>query len=125
MDAVIDTGRWVYVFVVGDGGRFEARSVELGAQIGSRFVVRAGLSEGERVVAAATFLIDAESRLQASLAESSGSTTKAATPSACDGAVDREKYPDKWQACRQCEITHSGMGSMVDDCKNAIPKPWR
>jgi Cu(I)/Ag(I) efflux system membrane fusion protein len=125
MDAVIDTGRWVYVFVVGEGGRFEARSVELGSQMGSRFVVRAGLSEGERVVAAATFLIDAESRLQASLAESSGGATKTATPSACDGAVDREKYPDKWQACRQCEITHSGMGSMVDDCKNAIPKPWR
>jgi Cu(I)/Ag(I) efflux system membrane fusion protein len=125
MDAVIDTGRWVYVFVVEDGGRFEARNVELGAQIGSRFVVRAGVSEGERVVAAATFLIDAESRLQASLAESSGSTTKAATPSACDGAIEREKYPDKWQACRQCEITHSGMGSMVDDCKDAIPKPWR
>jgi Cu(I)/Ag(I) efflux system membrane fusion protein len=125
MDAVIDTGRWVYVFVVGDGGHFEARNVELGAQIGSRLVVRAGLSEGERVVSGATFLIDAESRLQASLAESSGGTTKAAAPSACDGAIDREKYPDKWQACRQCEITHSGMGSMVDDCKNAIPKPWR
>jgi Cu(I)/Ag(I) efflux system membrane fusion protein len=125
MEAVIDTGRWVYVFVVGEGGRFEARNVELGAQIGSRVVVRAGLAEGERVVSSATFLIDAESRLQASLAESSHGIAKAATPSACDAAIDREKYPDKWRSCRQCEITHSGMGSMVDDCKNAIPKPWR
>jgi hypothetical protein len=33
-------------------------------------VVRAGLTEGERVVSGATFLIDAESRLQASLAAS-------------------------------------------------------
>jgi Cu(I)/Ag(I) efflux system membrane fusion protein len=70
MDAVIDTGRSVYVFIAGEGGRFEARNVELGEQIGARFVVRAGLQEGERVVSGATFLIDAESRLQASLVES-------------------------------------------------------
>jgi Cu(I)/Ag(I) efflux system membrane fusion protein len=72
MDAVVDTGRSVYVFLAGEGGRFEARTVELGEQIGARFVVRAGLHEGERVVSGATFLIDAESRLQASLAQSSG-----------------------------------------------------
>jgi Cu(I)/Ag(I) efflux system membrane fusion protein len=72
MDAVIDTGRSVYVFVAGEGGRFEARNVELGEQIGARFVVKAGLEAGERVVSGATFLIDAESRLQASLAERSG-----------------------------------------------------
>jgi Cu(I)/Ag(I) efflux system membrane fusion protein len=78
MDAVIDTGRWVYVFLARDGGRFEARNVELGEQIGSRFVVRAGLAEGDRVVSGATFLIDAESRLQASLAASgSGAATAA------------------------------------------------
>ncbi|MFT3765449.1 MAG: efflux RND transporter periplasmic adaptor subunit [Minicystis sp.] len=68
MDAVIDTGRSVYVFIARDGGRFEARHVELGEQIGNRFVVKAGLEEGERVVSGATFLIDAESRLAASLA---------------------------------------------------------
>jgi Cu(I)/Ag(I) efflux system membrane fusion protein len=73
MDAVIDTGRAVYVFIAGEGGRFEARTVELGEQIGGRFVVRAGLEEGQRVVSGATFLIDAESRLQASLAQAAGS----------------------------------------------------
>jgi Cu(I)/Ag(I) efflux system membrane fusion protein len=45
--------------------------VELGEQIGDRFVVKSGLQEGQRVVSGATFLIDAESRLQASLAASS------------------------------------------------------
>lgn len=70
MDAVIDTGKAVYVFIARDGGLFEARNVELGEQIGSRFMVRSGLAEGERVVSGATFLIDAESRLQASLAQS-------------------------------------------------------
>lgn len=46
MDAVVDTGRSVYVYVAGEGGRFEARNVELGEQIGARFVVRAGLRAG-------------------------------------------------------------------------------
>jgi Cu(I)/Ag(I) efflux system membrane fusion protein len=125
MDAVIDTGRWVYVFIAGEGGHFEARSVELGEQIGARFVVRAGLREGERVVSGATFLIDAESRLQASLVQSSGSAAKPGAPTGCDADFDRAKVPDKWQACRQCEVVHSGMGAMVDDCKKAIAKPWR
>jgi Cu(I)/Ag(I) efflux system membrane fusion protein len=76
MDAVIDTGRSVYVFIAGEGGRFEARNVELGEQIGGRFVVRSGVAEGERVVSGATFLIDAESRLQASLAASAAGSPR-------------------------------------------------
>jgi Cu(I)/Ag(I) efflux system membrane fusion protein len=80
LDAVIDTGRYLYVFVVTNVGtaeqRFEARNVELGEQIGNRFTVRSGLSEGERVVSSATFLIDAESRLQASLASASSAPSK-------------------------------------------------
>jgi Cu(I)/Ag(I) efflux system membrane fusion protein len=67
MDAVIDTGRATYVFLAREGGRFEARTVELGEQIGDRFVIKGGLEEGDRVVSGATFLIDAESRLSASL----------------------------------------------------------
>jgi Cu(I)/Ag(I) efflux system membrane fusion protein len=124
MDAVIDTGRWTYVFVAGEGGRYEARNVELGEQIGNRFVVKAGLDEGERVVSGATFLIDAESRLQASLMASAGGN-KTAAPSGCDADFDRARFPDKWAECQRCEAAHRGMGSMVDDCKNAIPKPWR
>jgi Cu(I)/Ag(I) efflux system membrane fusion protein len=131
MDAVIDTGRSIYVFLAEEGGRFEARTVELGEQIGDRFVVKSGLQEGQRVVSGATFLIDAESRLQASLAATSAgpdagpSEAPAAPPSSCDADFDRQKYPDKWQACRQCEVVHHGMGTMEQDCKNAIPKPWR
>jgi len=124
LDAVIDTGRWVYVFVVHDGGNFEARNVELGEQIGNRFVVRAGLDEGERVVSGATFLVDAESRLQASLVQSSEGGSKAPPTTGCEAAIDRAKYPEKFTECQKCEVVHKGMGSMVDDCKNAIPKPW-
>ena len=63
-DAVVDTGLEQHVFVaVGD--MFEPRSVTVGAQLVDRVEVRAGLREGERIVAAGVFLLDSESRLRA------------------------------------------------------------
>ncbi len=67
LDAVVDTGRSQYVFVV-DGDRYVPTPVLLGEQVGERFVVKGGVMAGQRVVSGATFLIDAESRLGASLA---------------------------------------------------------
>jgi Cu(I)/Ag(I) efflux system membrane fusion protein len=69
-DALIDTGRHTYVFVALEQGHFEPRSVEVGAESGDRIEIRRGLEAGERVVSGATFLIDSESRLRASLLES-------------------------------------------------------
>jgi Cu(I)/Ag(I) efflux system membrane fusion protein len=68
LDAVVDTGRSQYVFVV-DGERYVPTPVLLGEQVGERFVVKAGVMAGQRVVSGATFLIDAESRLSASIAQ--------------------------------------------------------
>ena len=65
-DAVIDTGGQQYVFV-DRGGRFEPRPVRVGELVGEQFAVTGGLSEGERVVVRGNFMIDSESRLQASL----------------------------------------------------------
>jgi Cu(I)/Ag(I) efflux system membrane fusion protein len=63
-DAVVDTGLQQHVFVA-TGDRFEPRVVTLGVQLTDRVEVRAGLEEGERVVAAGVFLLDSESRLRA------------------------------------------------------------
>ncbi len=63
-DAVVDTGRQQHVFVA-VGERLEPRPVTLGLQLANRVEVRAGLSEGERVVTAGVFLLDSESRLRA------------------------------------------------------------
>jgi RND family efflux transporter MFP subunit len=68
LDALIDTGTARYVFVAEPGGRFEPRAVTITGQSGERWLVAGGLVAGERVVSSAAFLIDAESRLQASLA---------------------------------------------------------
>lgn len=123
-DAVVDTGREVYVFVDEGGGRYTPRVVSPGRDLDDGFEALAGVAPGERVVSSATFLVDSESRLQASLAQTGGKTS-APPPSACDADFDRSKYPDKWAECERCEKQHAGMGSMVEDCKNAIPKPWR
>jgi Cu(I)/Ag(I) efflux system membrane fusion protein len=68
-DAVIDTGRETYVFVVAGEGRYVPRPVELGDEVANgRIEVRRGLAPKERVVSGATFLVDSESRLRAALA---------------------------------------------------------
>lgn len=121
-DAVVSTGRQTYVFVDEGSGRFTPKIVVLGSEDGDRVSIEAGLSPGERVVSGATFLLDSESRLQASV---SAQAAQSAAASACDVDFDRTKYPDKWSDCQKCEQAHAGMGSMVTDCKNAIPKPWR
>jgi Cu(I)/Ag(I) efflux system membrane fusion protein len=63
-DAVVDTGLQQHVFVV-TGDRFEPRPITLGVQLADRVEARAGLQEGERIVAAGVFLLDSESRLRA------------------------------------------------------------
>jgi Cu/Ag efflux protein CusF len=70
--AVIDTGTRRIVLVQVAEGRFEPREVELGGR-GENFVeVVKGVREGEQVVVAANFLIDAESNLKAAIGGMSG-----------------------------------------------------
>ncbi len=65
--AVIDSGSKQVVIVQLGEGRFEPRAVRIG-QRGNDFVqVLDGIKEGEQVVTAANFLIDAESNLKAAL----------------------------------------------------------
>ncbi|GBG03248.1 cation efflux system protein [Azospira sp. I13] len=65
--AVIDSGRRRIVLVQIGEGRFEPREVQLGRRSDERVQVLAGVKEGEPVVVAANFLIDAESNLKAAL----------------------------------------------------------
>jgi Cu(I)/Ag(I) efflux system membrane fusion protein len=62
-EAVVMTGERNLVFVVSAGGALEPRQVTLGARAGQRVEVLSGLEEGDRIVASANFLVDAESRL--------------------------------------------------------------
>lgn len=64
-EAVVQTGERNLVFVVGEGGALAPREIVLGPRAGGRFQVLSGLAGGERIVASANFLVDAESRLTA------------------------------------------------------------
>ncbi|MEO8182407.1 MAG: efflux RND transporter periplasmic adaptor subunit [Deltaproteobacteria bacterium] len=130
-DAVIHTGTHAYVFVDVGSGRFEPRTVRVGTQAGDRVQILEGVAEGDRVVSRGSFMLDSESRLQASLAAAPapspgpGGARPAELGPACEEAFDQQKYPDKFNQCRLCERQHAGMGNMVADCKNAIARPWR
>ena len=76
--AVIDTGARQVVLIDKGEGRFEPREVKTGAR-GSDYVeIRDGVAEGERVVTAANFLIDAESNLKAALQSMAAASTPGA-----------------------------------------------
>lgn len=65
--AVLDTGTRQLVLVDLGEGRFEPRTVKIGARADDYAEVTDGLKAGERVVVKANFLIDAESNLKAAL----------------------------------------------------------
>lgn len=64
-EAVIDSGVRKVAFVSKGKGRFEPREIQLGMEVnGGSYQVLAGLSEGEKVVTSAQFMLDSESRLR-------------------------------------------------------------
>ena len=64
---MIDSGTRQVVLIARGEGRFEPRPVKLGRRGDGYVEVTEGVKEGEEVVTAATFLIDAESNLRAAL----------------------------------------------------------
>ncbi len=67
VSAIMPTGKRNIAFVDKGEGKLEPRFLELGGKFGDVYAVKSGLKEGERVVASANFLIDAESKIQGAL----------------------------------------------------------
>ena len=65
--AVLDSGNRQAVLIDKGEGRFEPREVKVGRRGGGYVEVTKGLSDGDKVVTSANFLIDAESNLKAAL----------------------------------------------------------
>ncbi len=79
--AVIRNGDDRIVYVESMPGMFDGILVKLGEQQGTFVEVQSGLKTGQRVVAIASFLVDAESRLNPSLAtQYFGATARASSP---------------------------------------------
>lgn len=66
-NAVLDSGREQIVFVSQGDGYFEPRKVKLGQRLEDTIEIVDGLKEGEQVATGATFFLDSESQLRASL----------------------------------------------------------
>src|SRR5439155_4020698 len=63
-DAVMDTGPRQYAFVDRGEGYLEPREVKAGIEVAGGRLITHGLRVGERVVTAANFILDSESRLK-------------------------------------------------------------
>lgn len=85
-DAVIRTGEHEYVYVALGKDRFEPRLVKTGRVREGRVEVLSGLEAGWHVVVRGGFMLDSESRLQASLAGTSGSARPASAEHGSHGA---------------------------------------
>ena len=107
VSAVIDSGTRRIVLVQMGEGRFEPREVSLGARGDNYVAVLDGVSEGEQVVVAANFLIDAESNLKAAL----GSLSQASPAGTAEAQKPRAK-----------PVSHRGEGTVegVDLKANTI-----
>lgn len=117
--AVIDDGVQALVYVVSGPGMFDARAVALGPRCGGSYPVVSGLQPGDRVVAQGTFLVDAETRLNSSLAASyfgAGDRGGASQPTADASLAWLEELPaaDRPLALQQkiCPVTDKPLGSM-------------
>jgi Cu(I)/Ag(I) efflux system membrane fusion protein len=64
VDALVDSGAHARIYVEHGEGVFEPREVETGWRFGEQVEILHGIQPGERVVVAATFLVDSESRLK-------------------------------------------------------------
>jgi RND family efflux transporter MFP subunit len=91
--AVIDSGAKRVVIVDLGAGRFEPREVKTGSRGDEFTVVTAGVKDGESVVVAANFLLDAESNLRAALAGLKGGSN-----------ANPDKVP----------VSHSAVGTLDD-----------
>ena len=100
--AVVDTGTRKVAFIERMEGMFDAVEIVAGPRCGGDYPVVSGLVEGDRVATSGALLIDAETRLNPSLAASYfGATSKAGPP--------RSETPRKVETC---PVTGKALGSM-------------
>jgi len=104
--AVIDSGARQIVLIQQGEGRFEPREIKLGGRSDNHVEVLEGVKDGEQVVVAANFLIDAESNLKAAVG-GFGHAAHGAAPK--DGQEAAPGKPAAKGASHQAEGTVDGV----------------
>ena len=90
-NAVIDSGTRQIVLVDKGEGRFEPRPVKLGRRGDPYVEVLEGIADGENVVTAANFLIDAESNLRAALQAFTGDQQGSSPAGVADPKLEKAR----------------------------------
>ena len=109
VSAVIDSGTRRIVLVQLKEGRFEPREVKLGARSDDYVEVLEGVKDGEPVVVAANFLIDAESNLKAVIGSFGHAAHGGGKPAAADAPVPAPAKAVAASAGHQAEGTIDGI----------------
>jgi RND family efflux transporter MFP subunit len=122
-DAVLDTGTSQYTFVDEGDGYLEPREVKVGPEVATGRVITSGLDEGERVVTAANFILDSESRLKGAL-DAMGrpvpAEVQAASAAAITAAVTTDPTPAKVGRNRVHAVIKDASGQPIPDAEVAI-----
>ena len=125
--ALVDRGDEKLVYVESMPGMFDGVAVKVGRRMGSWYPVLSGLKPGQRVASSGAFLIDAESRLNPSLAagyfgatqsaltSTSGMSPVAPVRAAAKKPAGRELSPEDQKIVDQqkiCPVTELSLASM-------------
>jgi hypothetical protein len=120
--SIVETGTRHVVFVERMPGTFDAVEVALGPRCGDDFPVLSGVAPGERVAATGAFLLDAETRLNPSLAAAyfgaegtrGQSSTLASPVFAKTPGIDDLPLAERDLALaqRNCPVTGMALGTM-------------
>lgn len=126
--AVIDLGSKKAVFVESMPGTFDAIEVKLGPRCGTMYPVVSGLEVGQKVATSGAFLVDAETRLNPSLAAGYFGAG-ASRPTATDPAKSSAKQEFEGLAAadqaiasaqKTCPVTKKKLGSMGTPVKVTV-----
>jgi len=122
-DSALDTGAIQYVFVDKGDGYLEPRGIKVGPEVAAGRVIEGGLDEGERVVTAAHFILDSESRLKGAL-DAMGrpvpAEAQAASASEVTAEVTTEPAPAKVGRNRVRAVIKDASGRPIPDAEVGI-----
>jgi RND family efflux transporter MFP subunit len=121
-DAVLDSGTEQVVFVAQGDGLFQPRKVKIGRRLGDSTEILEGLKEGEQVATGATFFLDSESQLRASLQGYEASAAPTGTAVVSSTQITFRTVPDPPKTGdNQLEATvKDAAGKPVDDAEVTV-----
>jgi Cu(I)/Ag(I) efflux system membrane fusion protein/cobalt-zinc-cadmium efflux system membrane fusion protein len=122
LDAVLDSGQEQVVFVAKGDGMFEPRTVKVGRRGANSVEILEGLEHGERVATGATFFLDSESQLRASLQGYEPTPASAGAAPATGTQITFRTQPDPPKTGEnQLEVTvKDASGKSIDDAEVSV-----